>query len=335
MSKLLYLALATALAATSAANGRTVLIDVTGDGETFARSINAEGTVAGEYGPSGARAGYVRHPDGSIETFAFGGDSITQPYAINDGGQVVGVAYGPSFGGHGFLRQTDGTLALLDYPSAQSTAAVSINASGTIVGTYQDERGKTHSFLRSAGGSFRNIDVPGNKNTRVVDINASGAVLGTFVQLGKTRGFILEANGQSFDLFDPPGSVGTFPTAIAADGTVTGYYVDAQKQQHGFVRSPDPVGAYQTFLPDGAKSLVAGDINDDGVVVGYYGGSNGHHGFLRTPDGSIQILDVKPRLGKRAMTLPLSINGSGAVTGNFAKLKKGEVVANYGFLQSQ
>lgn len=334
MPKLHHLALAAMLATTSAASSRALLIDVTGDGETFGRAVNAVGTVTGEYGPGGARGGYVRHPDGGIETFAFGGDSSTQPYAINAGGQVVGVVYGPTFGGHGFLRQTDGTLTLIDYPSVQSTAATAINGSGTIVGTYQDSHGKTHSFLRSAAGSFRNIDVPGMKNTQVVDINEAGAVLGTFERLGQTEGFILEASGSSFDLFDPPDSIATFPTAIASDGSVAGYYIDSAKQQRGFERSPDPTSFYSTFLPDGAKSIVATDINDQHVVVGYYSGGGAHHGFLRTPDGTIQILDVKPRLGKKALTLPFSINESGAVAGDFAKVKKnGDVVADYGFLR--
>jgi hypothetical protein len=67
----------------------------------------------------------------------------TDPYGINDAGQISGTYYDGSY--HGFLY-SHGTYTPLNVPGAVATYATDINDQGQIVGYYSDASG-THAFL--------------------------------------------------------------------------------------------------------------------------------------------------------------------------------------------
>jgi len=66
---------------------------------------------------------------------------VTQPFGINNAGQIVGDYTNPINNSHGFLY-SGGTYTTLDDPSAtMGTGALGINASGQIVGYYVNASG--------------------------------------------------------------------------------------------------------------------------------------------------------------------------------------------------
>ena len=67
---------------------------------------------------------------------ALPGGNATQPYAINDLRQVIGI-YQDSIGEHGFLY-SNGSYSTIDIPGAGYVNPTGINDSGEIVGYYKD-----------------------------------------------------------------------------------------------------------------------------------------------------------------------------------------------------
>jgi hypothetical protein len=72
---------------------------------------------------------------------------------------------------------------------------------------------------------------------------------------------------------------------------------------HGFLRVRD--GAITTFDAPGAgtganQGTIAGDLNDLGVIAGYYiDANNVSHGFLLNPDGTFTTFDAPGRGHRR------------------------------------
>lgn len=67
-------------------------------------AINRRGEIAGSFvDPKGHTEGFVRAPNGNIETFALPHAKLTQPLGVNDDGVVTGY-FKDKAGNHGFLR---------------------------------------------------------------------------------------------------------------------------------------------------------------------------------------------------------------------------------------
>ena len=120
-----------------------------GDGEV-AKSINAHGSVAGQYGDRGCHEhGFVRNADGTIKKFGYlGADCCTYVSGINNRGTIVGNYIDAQNAVHAYRRTRDGTFTLLEpdqRPKSETTAA-DINNSGQILGTYADHDG-LHGFI--------------------------------------------------------------------------------------------------------------------------------------------------------------------------------------------
>lgn len=115
--------------------------------------INAAGTVAGEYQMiewagtealgSGTR-GFLRHPDGSVETFSHPEARTVYPWGyvyssavtgISAAGGVVGHRHEPSTGGRvGYQRSRNGRYTTVAVDGALITGATGSSPSGLIVG---------------------------------------------------------------------------------------------------------------------------------------------------------------------------------------------------------
>src|SRR5262245_11772679 len=103
------------------------------------------------------------------------GTLFTQPFGINDAGQIVGV-YRAANVFHGFLL-SGGTYTTVDDPSASGTGlgtfAQGINDAGQIVGHYDD--GRTERGFLLSGGTYSTIDHTGFVfGTQLFAINALG-----------------------------------------------------------------------------------------------------------------------------------------------------------------
>jgi uncharacterized membrane protein len=169
--------------------GKWTSLDVPGaEGATLAFGINGQGEIVGAYSNDDWNTdhGFLFRPGhhgapGSYLPFDYPGASSaqTEPYGINDDGDVVGVyAFESDWIPHGFL-QHEGDFTTIDVPGAQGTMARSINSRGEIVGQYWDADWAEHGFLLSKG-TYTTFDVPGAVGTRPRSINDHGEIVGNY-----------------------------------------------------------------------------------------------------------------------------------------------------------
>ncbi|HEY2527248.1 MAG TPA: hypothetical protein VGJ20_04740, partial [Xanthobacteraceae bacterium] len=158
----------------------------------------------------------------------------------------------------------------------------------------------------------------------------------------------LAAQNASSDIviFDAPGADmtagsgnGTFPDCANDAGIITGHFTDANRVNHGFLRSPE--GEFTTFDVPGAGTIAGSgsgtfpvSINDAGAIAGRYTDAhNVNHGFLRSPGGKFTTFDAPgagSSLGSSSGTFANSIKNKGAITGSYADVNN----ASHGFLRT-
>jgi hypothetical protein len=181
----------------------------------FVDCINSKGAMTGYVNDaSNVFHGYVRAPDGKINTFDAPGADLTPgdfngtfPAGINLFGTIEGSYYDASNVSHGFVRTPHGDITTFDAPGADTidfgygTFPTTLNDFGVITGFYLDASGVYHGFLRSPDGKFTTFDAPGADLT--------------------------------------PGDFnGTFPSDINLFGVITGDYIDVNGVGHSFVAVP-------------------------------------------------------------------------------------------------
>jgi probable HAF family extracellular repeat protein len=123
-----------------------------GGGSSIGYGINDAGAVVGQATDADDHTHSFIAQNGSLTDLGtLGGDptELNAAYAINDAGQVVGVA-GAASGSHAFLY-SNGTMTDLGTLGGNSSAAYAINSRGSVVGTSDMLGGSTHAFLYTAG----------------------------------------------------------------------------------------------------------------------------------------------------------------------------------------
>jgi len=197
-------------------------------------------------------------------------------------------------------------------PGIPTTVARGINAGGAVTGYYSSSQTSpvTHGFLREDNGTITSFDPPGSTSTTALSINAVGAITGYYQRAnGRVHGFVRHPTGH-ITSFDPPESTGTYPASINYSGAITGYYTKADGRRFGFVR--DAAGTITSFDPGIYSNPTS--INDQKVIAGTYAGNTGSSGFLRSPGGTITLLNA-PNVCGPSILQPTSINEGGVVTG--------------------
>lgn len=141
-------------------------------------------------------------------------------------------------------------------------------------------------------------DVAGATSTVVAGVNDSGAIAGYYTDgTGSQHGFI-DTNGAVVTFDAPTGSTGYKVTSMNNAKTVTGVYWTGSTE-HGFIRTLDGTVAtldYPKVPVMSQQGTYVSQINNDGVVVGYYftardnayvypngtqrGPSTAYHGFV-------------------------------------------------------
>lgn len=241
-------------------------------------------------------------------TFDVPESSLTEPAAINDNGDVVGV-YFPSAGGFftGFLRASDGTFTSISVPNSGDTSASAISSKGVIAGSWDDLFG-SYGFVRKPSGKISTID-RGERDTGGLRINDSGEVAGNFTdERGAEKGFVRPV-GERFKGFGVKGAFLTRVAGINSAGAVIGYFVDASAKYVGFVRAAD--GTVTKFRVSRAPMTMPVAINDSGAITGYYQNGDTFSGFVRSADGTIETFDPPSSL----QTNPAAINRKGEIAG--------------------
>ena len=231
------------------------------------------------YAPSAARA------EGHVRLFSFPGSDRTGLNGINDHGVAVGGAlvFPDAYKFTWSVRT--GELTLIDPPpdDFEGFGVEGINNRGIIVGGVIDSDTNTSTaFIRQPDGSFEYFAHPdASAFTWAMAINESGLVTGSYQFVptgteGSTAGFLYTSDTGSFISFLPapltsPNGINRFGrivghVLIAADTDVCGGGPDgAAFIQYGFVRHRD---GFITLFQVNRQSTYAGDISDDGLVVG-------------------------------------------------------------------
>ena len=166
-------------------------------------------------------------------------------------------------------------------PNAGTNAAAGTNQngisnSGTSVGFDIDNNGGFHNFtvnpLRSR--SVKVLNINGSTTAMAFGTNSSGTVVGTD---GNGNAFTL-SNGK-LKTFIPPGGMSAVAFGINDMGTIVGQDVTANGTP-GFIRV-NPKTYITINAPSGPNVVNAQSINNKGLVVGFYVGTDGQdHGFM-------------------------------------------------------
>jgi probable HAF family extracellular repeat protein len=196
-------------------------------------AVNNKGHVAGSFGldvTSNKQQGFL-YRSGRFEKFKAFNSDYTQPLAMNDSDEVVGIFWDPRNIAHSFLRK--GTaIAAFDPPGApHGSYATGINDAGQIVGFYADKGSTIHGYLY-ADGAFTTIDAPATTSeTKLVGINTAGQVAGFYNNGGNTVPFVYTA-GQ-FAFIDTGAATTAFTNGFNDNQTVVGQVTDGSGT-HGF-----------------------------------------------------------------------------------------------------
>lgn len=294
--------------------------DVPGAIATVPLAINAGGSVTGYCEmPADVQCGFVRAPDGTIETFGRKGKPFTWIWSINRRGSVTGY-----FGHHrfsrGLLRRSDGIVRRFNFAAARSTEGTGINDSGVIAGDYLDANFASHGFVRAANGTMTGFDPQDSLGTRPTAINHRGDVAGWYTGSGVQPGFVRKADG-SITTFVVDQAQTTVRAINDADETA-GYIGSEENQCTGFLRKPD--GTVEMVSPAGASTIHA--INASGATTGWYIKNNFLHGFVRSANGTMTTVDPPDSSG----TQPFGISDGGAITGAY----QDSTGATHGFIRT-
>jgi hypothetical protein len=252
--------------------------------------------IVGGYGdaPELYQAGFLARVSGK-KTVAESYQSVSYPHVpdqqlaecINDSGQIVGTYLDSSGFNHGYER-SGGKFIPLDVPFAGAigTFPVSINNSGEVVGAWTDSDGNDHGFTL-IGGVYTSFDYPGGTQTEATDVNSAGDIVGTcYDTSGVGIGFLL--SGGSYTAIEYSGAVETFVDGINDSGVIVGNYCSTSECEidldgvQNFLLS---AGVYTPItILSGEVYAALADINNNGVVVGYYQDAAGVvASFMATP----------------------------------------------------
>ena len=188
------------------------------------------------------------------------------------GGPTVTILGTASAGGYQFLN--------FDGPNAGTNAAAGTNDngisnSGTAVGFDIDNNGGFHNFtvnpLRSR--TFQSLNINGSTTAQAFGVNRTGVVVGTD---GNGNAFFLSRG--KVNTFIPTGGTAATAFGINDHGTIIGQYA-TNGEMPGFIRV-NGRNFIRIDAPSGPDTVNAQSINNRGLVVGFYVGTDGQdHGF--------------------------------------------------------
>jgi uncharacterized membrane protein len=131
--------------------GHDTFIDVPGAFGTVPIAIGDKGDIVGAWYVNDFKhlRGFYRSPKGELSMIdvPIAGPVGTNPYGINNAGQIVGCYADAAGVFHGFIRQKNGQFQYFDVPGAVSTFPTSINNFGVIAGEYHDASNLVHAFV--------------------------------------------------------------------------------------------------------------------------------------------------------------------------------------------
>jgi probable HAF family extracellular repeat protein len=285
---------------------------------TFTAGLNDGGDVVGG-------KLFYQHSTGVVQQFS---DAFFLK-AINDHGQIVGVAEGPVIIEQANVWLVSGGEQLLG--DRILTAAVAINNSGLAVGSQGDLHGASTAVVwRVQDNSttllpalFENDEGPGAAATA---INAEGDIAGS----SQTATFVhavLWHSGIPTDLGILPDGLSSEATGINSEGEVVGTSdVDNGTARHAFLYRRGSMVDLGNLANDPKLNSSASGINDRGEIVGMSDvrltadNSIAQRAFVYSSGKMLnltfQIESQSPLFGKVRLTQATAINCKGWITAN-------------------
>jgi probable HAF family extracellular repeat protein len=256
-------------------------------GDTFTQllGVNNNKKIAGYHG-----SGATGHPNKGFvltlpSTFAsenFPGSTQTQVTGINNEGNTSGF-YITAGLNHGFVDRSN-TFTAVNFPGTTFNQLLSLNTEKQAAGFYEDSSSNAHAYTYAeAGAVFSVLTIPNASMATASGVNNTGVVCGFYVDKLGTHGFTLDLG--TFTTLNFPDAPSTSALGINNNGEVVGTYTDTTGLVHGFVYES---GSFEEVDdPDGVGATMINGVNDNGVIVGFYGtcatGGTICHGFVGTP----------------------------------------------------
>src|SRR5271165_1125617 len=288
----LYFALACALLLSTSAFAQNyryqVVQDPSDPGDPFTQllGVNNSMIIAG-YHNFFQNQGFVLTLPAAFNTENFPGSMMTQVVGINNTGTTDGFYVDQSGVTHGFYRTSNGTFTNVDYPSTAFNQLLSQNDLKQAAGYYSlSPNNSTPDFpyiYDEVGWIFEVITIPGAVGgAQATGINNSQSKCGFFIDSqGTNHGWLLQ--GGTFKQLDVPGSIFTQALGLNNNGKVVGSWMDSGNLTHGFVYTIS-TGQYTTIdEPLGVGTTLVNGINDNGVLVGFFGTAPINRGFVALP----------------------------------------------------
>jgi uncharacterized membrane protein len=190
---------------------------------------------------------------------------------------VLGTA---SAGGYTFLN--------FNGPNAGTNAATGTNMngianSGTAVGFDIDNMGGFHNFLVNPlrSKTVKLLNINGSTTAMAFGTSFKGTVVGTD---GNGNAFVLSRG--MLRTFIPLGGKSATAFGVNDQGTIVGQYVTSTATP-GFIKGMRGKGFVTIDAPSGPNVVNAQSINNKGLVVGFYVGTDGQdHGFMLNERGA-------------------------------------------------
>jgi hypothetical protein len=195
------------------------------------------------------------------------------------------------------------------------TQLLGINNPGTIAGYFGDGTiVPNNGFTLTLPNNFTPENFPGAAQTQVVGINNSGKTVGFYIDsAGVTHGF--EDVSNTFSTVDAPGTAFNQLLGVNDPGTAAGYSSTdptGLTSQRAFIESGNVFAYIDSLLPSGVLNDQATDINNSGVISGFFQTAAVTDGFTLSGT-TLTVLSFPGSV----FTQALGLNNKGQVVGDY------------------
>jgi hypothetical protein len=257
--------------------------------DTFTQllGINNSGDIAGYHGASINQGFTYSTKTGKFTNENYPGSKQTQVIGINNEPFKTSGFYIEKGKNIGFTDY-QGTFTTVEYPGKPFNQLLSQNDFGQAAGYYSSNASGSDPDVPYVydefGGVFEVYTIPGaTGGAQATGINNSSDVCGFYIDSNSVNHGWLQILGH-ITVLNYPGSTGTQALGLNNQGLVVGSWTDTSGNSHGFVYNVSTATFTSVDDPDGIGTTIVNGINDDGVLVGFFGTAPLNSGFVATPE---------------------------------------------------
>ena len=244
-----------------------------------ATAINNGGGVAGFFQVGGGKTDGFYLTGHHAARLAFPGAAMTQPFGVNDHGEVVGaytMGSGSSATSHGFTWTAGHGFATVDDPSGVGSTLINgVNDRGDLVGFYTDKAGNTDGMLATpAAAQVTHLDLKAMPAGTVTFGTSAGDLTAAVSVFGLTPG-----SSHAVALVGSGGTIATFGTLTATGTGVGDTTLDS---------------SYTGTIPDGSRLVIYNGTETGAVDTEHIAQTGPLHGVGSGTTRSLTAVEVSP-----------------------------------------